>query len=99
MPGSTEWIEIGYSNVNTTESKMNFSLENVVLNTVNELHLRARSGNDTGNIGVGEYYEENNTFSFYIEGKHFYYVLIVHLIKCTPIPLVIIHVLGLFFDY
>ena len=60
LSGSTEWTEIGYSTVNTTESKMNFPLIGVFngTNTVNELYLRACSGNDVGNIGVGEYYTE-----------------------------------------
>lgn len=71
LSGSTEWTEIGYSTVNTTESKMNFPLIGVFNNTVpNELYLRACSGNDIGNIGVGEYYTENTIFSFFSEGMH-----------------------------
>ena len=72
LSGSTEWTEIGHSTVNTTESKMNFPLIGVFneTNTVNELYLRARSGNDIGNIGVGEYYTENATFSFFSEGTY-----------------------------
>ena len=67
---STEWTEINYSTVNTTESKINFPLLEVLNRTsrVNGFHLRARSGNDTGNIGVGEYYTESTTFSFFSEG-------------------------------
>jgi hypothetical protein len=70
---STEWTEIGYSLVNTTKSKTHLPLHGVLnrTTTVNELHLRARSGSDAGNIGVGEYYTENITFSFFREGyKH-----------------------------
>ena len=82
LSGSTEWTEIGYSTVNTTESKMNFPLIGVFngTNTVNELYLRARSGNDIGNIGVGEYYTENTTFSFFSEGTH-----IIKTIACDKI--------------
>ena len=76
LSDSTEWTEIGQSLVNTTESKTNFPLHGVLNTTsrVNEFHLRVRSGNDTGNdtgnIGVGEYYTENTTFSFFSEGRH-----------------------------
>ena len=72
LPDSSEWIEIGRSLVNATKSKANFPLQGLLNGTsrVNELHLRAHSGNDTGNIGVGEYYTENTTFPFFYEGKH-----------------------------
>ena len=72
LSNSTEWTEIGFSLVNTTKSKTDLFLQGVLnrTTTANELSLRARSGTDFGNIGVGEYYTENTTFSFFRERKH-----------------------------
>lgn len=71
LSNSSEWIDIGYSLVNTTKSKIDLFLQGVLnrTTTVNELSLRARSGTDAGNIGVGEYYIENTTFSIFRECK------------------------------
>ena len=68
----TEWIDIGYFLVNTTKSKIDLFLQGVLNRTAiaNELSLRARSGTDAGNIGVGEYYTENSTFYIFRESKH-----------------------------
>ena len=72
LSDSTEWKDIGYFLVNTTKSKIDLFLQGVLNRTAiaNEFSLRARSGTDDGNIGVGEYYTENTTFSIFRGCKH-----------------------------
>lgn len=68
---SNDWIEIGRANI-SSESKRGLLVGSIALNktdAISQLHMRARSGNDTGNIGVGDYYYENTAFSVYSEGK------------------------------
>lgn len=64
-------MEIGRSMI-ISESKAGFLVGNITLtgmNTMSELQVRARSGNDTGNIGMGKYYVENSTLFLYHEGN------------------------------
>ena len=67
---SMQWFEFGQSNI-TTDSMTGSLAGSIKLNRanpINEFLVRARCGNDSGNIGMGEYYEENSTFFVYSEG-------------------------------
>lgn len=68
--GSGEWTELGYRRVDF-EATDDFLLTNITLdenNTDYVFRLRALSGNDSQQIGEGNYYYENTTFSVHGQG-------------------------------
>ena len=68
LSNSDRWTEIGHSTIRS-ELKTGTVVGRInVTNSESELNVRGRCGNDTSNIGVGEYYTENSTFIIHNEG-------------------------------
>ena len=63
-----QWTEVGQYTIRS-ELKTGTVVGRInVTNSESELNVRGRCGNDTSNIGVGDYYTENTTYTVYSEG-------------------------------